>query len=94
MDFLIRSVSAKQHGTSGNMGNIPCKFFKPSHPFLPSHLFKQMAQLPRICFSSWFKKQIAIELGSGKRHLLSLWCLYMGVSLNGGIPKTPQNDHF
>jgi len=19
---------------------------------------------------------------------------YMGVSLNGGIPKTPQNDHF
>ena len=20
--------------------------------------------------------------------------LYMGVSLNGGIPKTPQNEHF
>jgi len=20
--------------------------------------------------------------------------MYMGVSLNGGIPKTPQNDHF
>ena len=25
--------------------------------------------------------------------LLVLW-MYMGVSLNGGTPKTPQNDHF
>ena len=22
------------------------------------------------------------------------WCTYMGVSWNGGTPKTPQNDHF
>ena len=24
----------------------------------------------------------------------SLWDVSMGVSLNGGPPKTPQNDHF
>ena len=25
---------------------------------------------------------------------ISIYVSYMGVSLNGGTPKTPQNDHF
>ena len=29
--------------------------------------------------------------GGGRLHQI---VIYMGVSLNGGTPKTPQNDHF
>ena len=28
------------------------------------------------------------------RHVSFGWDHHMGVSLNGGTPKTPQNDHF
>ena len=35
-------------------------------------------------------KQMPVLL---ENEILTSW-LHMGVSLNGGIPKTPQNDHF
>ena len=32
--------------------------------------------------------------GSFGLYNISYMYIYMGVSLNGGTPKTPQNDHF
>ena len=65
MDFLIRSVSAKQHGTIGNMGTIPCKFFKPSHPFFPFPSFQADGSTSMCFWSSWLLKWRAIYFHYG-----------------------------
>ena len=45
------------------------------------HLDKTCIHGPYSSYETWF---------------MSAYCIliYMGVSLNGGTPKTPQNDHF
>ena len=42
------------------------------------------------CYDEKQLKQMPVLL---ENEILTSW-LHMGVSLNGGIPKTPQNDHF
>ena len=38
-------------------------------------------------------ESMKLESNSAMRHSTRT-IIYMGVSLNGGTPKTPQNDHF
>ena len=65
MDFLIRSVSAKQHGTIGIWAPFPCKFFKPSHPFFPFPSFQADGSTSMCFWSSWLLKWRAIYFHYG-----------------------------
>ena len=54
-------------------------------PFWRAYFSTGLVQPPtRNASASW--SDFALERG--------ITNIYMGVSLNGGTPKTPQNDHF
>ena len=87
---LVKNASNKARRTTGNPLLAPAE----SHIWeLPRR--KEQVNLPGSWPTSvygFFNYESVQWMIS---HLLSAMCIYyMGVSLNGGTPKTPQNDHF
>ena len=53
-----------------------------------------MLKMLQLFLLSAFLSYWVGEMKSNQTILNQAIEVYMGVSLNGGIPKTPQNDHF